>query len=290
MKASACANRDFPGYSMSSTHFQFQSVEEALAECSDMRRHMSPISSMELRSLGLLVENMEASSPCSRSGLTVLHRSEEFELRTMNDALSGLPRTLTTYKIRGVAPQVLFHCVNSPMHRLRFDASLKRFEVLRQDNSLVDVILTEISTPVGISNREFVEWRRIYIPQSSEPRSKREYICHMRSCSDEILPPNGKRVQRGETWLSGYVFKWWLDENNACIGTQIKIISQVDPKGNMPKALPKALVVNHATKWVKRLIDYSRKFVSDMGLNMSMSDSEIDQALHLIPVESRLHK
>ena len=263
------------------TH-QFRSVADLLHEVDESRRHNTPISEQEVRSLIGLVDETVLPNASKCVGWSHIVNSDHIRVSRASDHISALSRTLTTYMVNGVPPQILYYCINQPEERKRFDTALARFEVAQTVGRGLDVVVSEVRAPMGVANREFVEWRRSTI---CENRASTTYVTLFRSCGDSQCPSEyplrGKKVQRGETWLSGYLFRWWLNENHEPVGAQMFILSQVDPKGNVPKQLPAAMIIQQAKKWIAQLTAHAKTVCARMGVDCCTSDAELESKLSL---------
>lgn len=264
---------------------RFRTITDLLNEVEEPRRHQSPIEEDEVKSLIGFVDDIIQQNSSGTCLWTSLLHTDHVRLTRSMDGLSHLPRTLTTYMIKDIPPQIVYYCINDPIHRKSFDSGLARFTVARRIDDCLDVVVSEVHAPLGIANREFIEWRRRMKSKSSNSRTANVYITQFRSCSEteclDTICLKGKRVQRGETWLSAYVIKWWLDENMAPIGATMHILSQVDPKGNVPKQLPRSILVPQAKKWLSQLTAHAHELCEKKGVNCSMSDDELEAKVSL---------
>ncbi len=262
-----------------------RSAAETLEEKNDAKRRSIPVSASEVTSLEPFFASLLLQSGPSRFIDECISRDDHMDLVRGYYCDDCLPITCTNYKVRDIPPQVLFYCVNDPTERKAFDSGIVRFEVSSVIEENLDVIISEVSTPPGISNREFVEYRRVLLPKGCESQDARSYISYFRSCPDNVCSPGiwpkMKGVERAETWLSAYIFKWWMDENNKPVGSTLQIISKVDPRGSVPKKIPANILNRQARKWIKLLNGHSRSFCHNNSLNVSMSDQELDTKLGL---------
>ena len=203
-------------------------VHEMLSEGEDSVRHATPISDEELVSMIDYVLETRSYTAASNPEWTVAVDSPSVHFIKRSIKSSGTVRTRSWAKVPGVPPQALFKCVYDCALRLQFDKYFTRFEVSRSIDHVTDVVVSQLDSPVGISDREFVEWRRCFLPELRD-KSSMVYAIELRSCDDSqcsaSVRPSSKRVERAETWLSGYVFKWWLDENGEPIYASAEAIA-----------------------------------------------------------------
>jgi hypothetical protein len=208
-----------------------------------------------------------------------------FQYIYQKDEVTGLIRSRSWTKIKGVPPQVVFQILYDPDCRKSFDKYYVRFEVSRVVNEHLDILISEVGGPVGLSNREFVEWRWHSMPSGHDTSiSEAVYAIYLRSCSDEEcssqVRPKVKGVQRAETWISGYLIRWWLDEGGIPIGSELLVLSQVDSKGSVPKVLVNMVSGPSApTKWSRSLVIAAEKFSKSRGISINMPSDEIDERL-----------
>ncbi len=258
-------------------------LQEVLSTKEDSTRHSIPISRDEIETMIAYVMETRNYSPASHPEWDFSIASPEFNFIRRSDTTSNLFRTRSWIKVPGVPPQVLFHIIRDPKQRVSFDKYYVRFESSRQVSRELDVLISEISGPIGISNREFVEWRRQHVSDPTDSRKDSLYAIELRSCDDDQCSPNirprTKGVERAETWLSGYVITWWFDQDQV-LGSEILVMSQIDMRGMLPQMFVNIVgAVSAPTKWCRSLTEASRKFCKTNEINLDMTDDEIDSKL-----------
>lgn len=262
---------------------KFHSIEDMLAEENYLRRHNVPISTEEIESMirySFSTINFKFADETSYD-----LNGSQLQFIRMSAGQKDLVRTRLRIRVPNVPPQVLFYCVKDPTTRLSFDKTYRRFELSRKVDDFLDILISEVSAPLGISNREFVEWRRIRLPDIGERRERLIYAVQLRSCSESQcsneIGPSSHNVQRAETWISGYIFKWWFDENMGILGSEVLVLSQVDPCGRLPRGLVQSSTFLDPRKWVNRLVDCAAKCCATRGICMSKTDRDIEAVLSL---------
>jgi len=260
-------------------------VDDILLLRQDSARHCVPISREEIESMIAYVMGTRTYTPATQPGWDYSINSPEFNFIRRTDDTSALVRTRSWIKIPRVPPQVLFHILTDPKQRMAFDKYYLRFEVSSKISSELDILISEVDAPIGMSNREFVEWRRVSVPPVSIDRANAVYAIELRSCDDDRcssqIRPRTRGIERAETWLSGYVMTWWIDpKTGEPIGSEILVMSQIDMRGMIPKTFVNMVGgVSAPTKWCRSLVDASMKFCKDTGIDISMTDSEIETKL-----------
>ena len=267
------------------------SIECVLKIQEDGIRHSQQISREEIESMVVYVHETKKYTPADSRGWDCVIDSPEFNFIKRIDDATNLVRTRSWIKIPRVPPQVLFHILRDPKERVSFDKYYRRFEVSRTVSSELDVLISEVDAPIGVSNREFVEWRRILVPEGPGiSRKDAVYAIQLRSCDDaecsQSILPRSKRLERAETWLSGYVMSWWLDpETNEALGSEILVMSQIDMRGLLPQLFVNMVgAVSAPTKWCRSLIDASQKFCKSSGIHSDMTDEEIEEKLKIVRI------
>jgi hypothetical protein len=271
---------------MSSPCLRFDSIRDLLAEVDDSRRHSVPISAKEIESIMHHLTSHVDTNDCRSGGWVTISEYERVTFMKAKDAATGVMKTRLKLQIPQIPPQVLFYCVKDPLVRASFDSHYRRFEVSRIHDDDLDVVISELKAPVGIANREFVEWRRHHLPAFPQQKDSVVYGIALRSCEDtecsaEVGPALKHKVQRAETWLSGYVFRWWLDENNAILGSEVIVHTHVDPRGKIPKALVNSAAVLNPTKWVSGLTSVATSICNEKNISVGMTDQEIESVLSI---------
>lgn len=267
---------------VSHQHPHFMTVHEMLAEGEDSVRHSTPISEEELLSMVEYILETRSFSEASHPEWTIAVDSPSVNFIKRPIKKSGTVRTRSWAKIAGVPPQALLKCVYDCKLRLDFDEYFVRFQVSRSIDDAMDVLVSQVDSPVGISDREFVEWRRCFLSELRDDRASLVYAIELRSCDDSqcsaSVRPSPKRVERAETWLSGYVFKWWLDENGAPRGSEVFVMSEVDLRGSLPKIFVNNAVTSGPVKWSSSLADAGRRLCASKGVkDLSKSDRELEE-------------
>jgi hypothetical protein len=265
------------------------SVEEMLAESNDSVRHGRQISEEELESAVEFVLATRCITPCSHPEWSFQDIGSSSNFIKQIDPITGALRSRSWIKLYQIPPQVIFCCLFDTKYRLEFDRFYKRFEISRKINDRLDILISEVETPVGISNREFVEWRHCRLPTFEDPvigRENVQYVIYLRSCNDDEcsseVRPNSRKVERAEVWLSCYVIQWWLDENGRATGTELIVMSQIDSRGSIPKFIANSAAAHSPSKWMRSISEFAKRIVSDKHIEIeSMSDKEIENVLGL---------
>ena len=263
------------------------STLQVLSEPNEALRHKSPISDEEIRSVIQLILDTRRYTAQTHPLWSFLISSPTFSFIKSIDRFSCVPRTRSWIRVPNIPPQALFYCIYDCATRLRFDKYYVRFEISRRIDPSLDVLISEVHAPVGVSNREFVEWRRTYFPSigDAEENQKSIYAIELRSCDDsECCPkvvPASNRVERAEVWLSGYVFQWWLGDDGLIKGSELLVMSQVDWRGAIPKFIINNVTADGPSKWSESLIEAAAQICKDKKIDISMSNELLESKLGL---------
>jgi len=244
----------------------FKSVTEMFAESRDDVRHFTPISREEIESVVDYVEQTReyTTNPSSvPSAWSMCSQGDSFDCFKSIDDSSGVVRTRTWAKIRGIPPQTLFHILYNNEARKSWDHHYAKFDTEWRDGDL-DIVDAVVTAPFGCANREFLEWRRCLKLQADERKNK--YVIYLRSWDD--AKRGGRPVRRGnvraEVWLSGYIIQWWLDEESGeVLGSDVMVMTQIDVKGLIPKYLVNALSSSGPKRWVKSVTSAAMSEIQD---------------------------
>jgi hypothetical protein len=147
--------------------------------------------------------------------------------------------------LNGIPKDIVYDAIYDTDIRQSWDKIFHQFEVLEEDDEHT-VLYYVIKAPLGISNRDFLQSRRVI---EDWPREGVTYM-HFKSI-DHPLKPLVKRVVRAETIMSGYIIEQIQDDPPI---TQLIIVSQNDVKGLIPKALVNMGASKAPKQWISNLI------------------------------------
>lgn len=145
------------------------------------------------------------------------------------------------------SPETILEVLNNAKVRQSWDKVLCNFELI-EDFTDHQVIYFMIKTPIGISNRDFLQQRK----------TKYDFplpgliSMHFKSVQHPRCPDKPKIV-RGDTVISGYI----LERYNNAKGresTKLTIITQNDIKGLVPKSIVNMAASKAPKQWVTNLI------------------------------------
>ena len=268
---------------------EFSSIEEMLAQKADDIRHATRISKFEILSVIDYVEQTKKfsidPSSITHTGWSLCSEGENFDCFKSIDESTGIVRTRTWAKLRSVPPQTLFHILYQTEARKNWDHHYARFESEWTDpnDPELDIIDAVVTAPFGCANREFLEWRRRFVPEKNRTNRDGTFVIYLRSYDDvDRNRPVGKNNVRAEVWLSGYLIQWWKDESTGqVLGSQVLVMTQIDVKGLIPKYLVNALSSSGPKRWVKSVtaaaiseIDSVRKMTLESIMNLT--DVQLD--------------
>ena len=149
--------------------------------------------------------------------------------------------------LRGIPSEVVFKAIYDTDIRQSWDKLFHYFEVVEHDEENNETVLYYvIKAPLGISNRDFLQKRRV---MRDFPK-KGAVTMHFQSI-DHPKKPLVKGVIRANTILSGYLIEQIQDDPPV---TQLIIISQNDIKGLIPKFLVNLASGKAPKQWVANLV------------------------------------
>mmetsp|Transcript_4056 Transcript_4056/g.3392 ORF Transcript_4056/g.3392 Transcript_4056/m.3392 type:complete len:170 (+) Transcript_4056:1240-1749(+) len=139
--------------------------------------------------------------------------------------------------------------------RQKWDKIFHKFLVVEDDAEKLETVLYySIKAPFGISNRDFLQKRKVL---NDYPTKGISYM-HFKSIEHPEVPVY-KGTIRADTIISGYVIEQIQD--NPPI-TKLTIISQNDIKGLIPKTIVNMASGRAPKQWVNNLISGCDKLVN----------------------------
>lgn len=143
--------------------------------------------------------------------------------------------------------EIVYQAIYDTNIRQQWDKLFHKFEVVENDEEKKEAVLYYvIKAPFGVSNRDFLQKRRVV---DDWPKEGVSYM-HFKSIVHEEKP-KVKRVVRAETILSGYILEQIQDDPPV---TKLIIVSQNDIKGLIPKYLVNMASGKAPKKWINNLI------------------------------------
>ncbi|CDW91759.1 UNKNOWN [Stylonychia lemnae] len=151
--------------------------------------------------------------------------------------------------IKGVDPLTVFEVMSNQEIRRQWDKVVCGFEIIEDDPQLnLSVIYYMIKTPIGISNRDFVQQRKIKLDFPNDGM----ITMHFKSVKCSKCPEKPRTI-RAETIISGYILEK-IKNKDGSVDTAITIISQNDIKGIVPKAIVNMVSGKAPKQWVQNLV------------------------------------
>ncbi|TNV82685.1 hypothetical protein FGO68_gene8647 [Halteria grandinella] len=161
--------------------------------------------------------------------------------------------------IEGVTTDIVYEVITNQEVRRSWDKVLSNFEILQEDpGDGISVLYFMIKTPIGVSNRDFVQQRKVKkdFPQPGF------ITMHFKSVSHPKCPEKPHTV-RGDTLISGYIIEPDVDSQGRP-STKLTIISQNDIKGVIPKAIVNMLSGKAPRQWVGNLVKGCEDYMKTM--------------------------
>jgi len=153
--------------------------------------------------------------------------------------------------IEGFTPKEVFDQIFDTEKRAKWETVTMSLSVVENINETSQVIYFYVKTPIGISERDFVQIRnyKLDYPQ------KDHIVMSFKSVNHPKAPPMKGRI-RAETHIAGYIMKPSEKDPNS---TDFCIVSQSDIKGNIPKVIVNMASGKAPAEWIKRLIQACEK-------------------------------
>ena len=254
---------------------------EAMLKAPEQNRLSTPPCRSEFNSMFDTISGLSASTP----GWDVCTDKEGVYAIKSLDLESGLVRVKTLGKIPNVPPQVVWQFIYDTNIREKWDTNFRffkhsgirdafsgeRFGSEGQTHSL-DIVFACVASPIGISDREFLEWRRASYPPRERPDRSGAFSMFLRSCDYPNAPPVGKGAVRADVLSSGYVLEWLPDHS----GTEVIVYSQIDIKGLIPKTIVNLLAPSTPLKWIKRLRASTADWMTKNRVSLDDTQDKLD--------------
>jgi len=154
--------------------------------------------------------------------------------------------------IENFTPKEVFDQIYDTVNRAKWEPVTMGLRVVEQIDDHSDIIYYYVKTPFGITERDFVQKRNF----AFDYPEKGSIIMSFESCTHPSAPPLKNRI-RGETHIAGYVMRPSTTRPGS---TDFCIISQIDIKGSIPKAIVNMVAGKAPADWVKKLTKACEKY------------------------------
>jgi len=148
--------------------------------------------------------------------------------------------------LKDIPADIVYTAIFDTDIRQSWDKLFHKFEVVEHDDQHT-VLYYVIKAPLGISNRDFLQLRRV---EHDWPRKGVTYM-HYKSIEHEEKPEY-KGIVRAETIMSGYVIEQIQDDPPI---TKLIVVSQNDIKGLIPKYLVNMASGKAPKQWIANLVN-----------------------------------
>eukprot|EP01017_Pseudomicrothorax_dubius_P025837 TRINITY_DN2832_c0_g1_i2.p1 TRINITY_DN2832_c0_g1~~TRINITY_DN2832_c0_g1_i2.p1 ORF type:complete len:237 (-),score=29.42 TRINITY_DN2832_c0_g1_i2:142-852(-) len=148
--------------------------------------------------------------------------------------------------LREVSPNKVYRAIFDVEERGKWETLLYDMRVFEKIDENTDMLYSAVRTPFPITDRDFCQLRTF---AENYPREN-SYAIHFTSTTHPLCPPLKNRV-RAETVISGYVIQPSLTFTNS---TDLTIIAQTDPKGNIPTPIVNHFAGKAPKEWVNKLL------------------------------------
>ena len=147
----------------------------------------------------------------------------------------------------GFSKETVWTAIYDTRIRKEWDKIFFKFLVIEDDDEKMETVLYySIKAPLGISNRDFLQRRKILL---NYPKDGVDTM-HFKSIEHPDVPKY-KGTIRAETIISGYILEQIQDDPPI---TKLTIISQNDIKGLIPKYIVNMASGRAPKQWVNNLI------------------------------------
>jgi hypothetical protein len=124
----------------------------------------------------------------------------------------------TKASLEGIPPRVVFEVIANPDVRRSWDKVMCNFEIIEDcPDEGRSLLYYMVKTPIGVSNRDFLQQRKI---KNDYPKEG-SITMHFKSVTDSRCPEKPKTI-RAETIISGYIIEP-IDQEAK--GTKLTIVS-----------------------------------------------------------------
>jgi len=153
--------------------------------------------------------------------------------------------------IEGFSPQEVFDQIYDTEKRAKWETVTMSLSVVEKIDETSQVIYFYVKTPIGISERDFVQVRNFKLDYPQ----KDHIVMSFKSVNHPKMPPMKGRI-RAETHIAGYIMKPSTQAPNS---TDFCIVSQSDIKGNIPKVIVNMASGKAPAEWINKLIKACEK-------------------------------
>lgn len=176
-------------------------------------------------------------------------------------------------KVYATLPSVeldkLFDLIVNVEDRLKWDKIIKELYIDEKIDDLSDIIYCVIKTPVGFSNRDYVQYRYFMnnqkhpdlIEKHQFPKNtdSNYYVLYLKSINKKEIP-HKKGLVRAETIITGYFMEQKGNDVNFIM------VLQTDVKGSIPKSIFNKVSTRVPGMWLKNLMSgYDEKYNMSSG-------------------------
>ena len=186
------------------------------------------------------------------------------EVIVLKKKTEGTPMVLVkaVATLKGIPADIVFKAIYNTDIRQSWDKLFYHFEVVEHDEEKLETVLYYvIKAPLGISNRDFLQRRRVMY---NFPK-KDVVTMHFKSIDHPSKPPVSGIV-RAETILSGYIIEQIQDDPPI---SQLIVISQNDIKGLIPRYLVNLASGKAPKQWIANLISGCHTLMLEEGYSIS---------------------
>eukprot|EP00033_Pygsuia_biforma_P000233 GCRY01000292.1.p1 GENE.GCRY01000292.1~~GCRY01000292.1.p1 ORF type:complete len:231 (-),score=32.49 GCRY01000292.1:203-895(-) len=142
-----------------------------------------------------------------------------------------------------VKPKTAYEVVKDVTNRKVWDPLFLDYELVEQLDESSDVVYSSVKCPMGVKNRDWVDYRA-YHPHESE---ENVYLAVFKSGLHPSKPDRPKFI-RAETCMAGYVIRPHEE------GCQIVIFNKTDVKGDIPSTLVNKQTKSSVSAWVTKFL------------------------------------
>eukprot|EP00357_Protocruzia_adherens_P010693 CAMPEP_0115004154 /NCGR_PEP_ID=MMETSP0216-20121206/19030_1 /TAXON_ID=223996 /ORGANISM="Protocruzia adherens, Strain Boccale" /LENGTH=846 /DNA_ID=CAMNT_0002370081 /DNA_START=306 /DNA_END=2846 /DNA_ORIENTATION=- len=172
-------------------------------------------------------------------------------------AAGGVNMVMAFVELEGIPSEVVYRAIYDQDIRQKWDKVFKTFKTIptEEKEANTDVVFFTLRSPIGVSDREFLQRRRCLLDYPL----KGDRMIHFESIELDQVPV-GRRNVRAWTSIAGYIIR--EDPEDPC-KVKMTIVSQVDVKGVIPKAIVNMVAAKAPAEWAKNLVKGCHEVMKD---------------------------
>jgi len=146
--------------------------------------------------------------------------------------------------IEGIPLEIMWKAITDIKLRSKWEPIFSSFELIGTNPDGTEILYCIMKTPFPVTNRDFVHKQTLLLDYPA----KGQVVIHFKSIEHSSKPPKSSPV-RANTVISGYLIK---EMSKFPLRCAIHVVTQVDMKGSLPKALINSFAAGGSRDWVEK--------------------------------------